>query len=114
MRIIFITIDFVFQLRGVTLEETDPKDSTRRIPTKNAVSFREALEDAPTAISFQDGRLEELCGSDEPAWVLNVKRGILSAFQNSMEHITNDHIVNEVNQKSNVKNRKLIWLGSLL
>ena len=33
--------------------------------------------------SFDDGRLESICASDdEPIWVLNVKRSMLSALQN--------------------------------
>uniref|UniRef100_A0A1B6I431 Vitellogenin domain-containing protein n=1 Tax=Homalodisca liturata TaxID=320908 RepID=A0A1B6I431_9HEMI len=41
---------------------------------------------------FEDGLFQEVCPEpDEPVWVLNFKKGILSAFQNSMERLDLDH-----------------------
>uniref|UniRef100_A0A7G3AUB2 Putative lipoprotein n=1 Tax=Lutzomyia longipalpis TaxID=7200 RepID=A0A7G3AUB2_LUTLO len=42
--------------------------------------------------SFQDGLIAEICPhDDEENWVLNLKRGILSAFQNTMTRFDIDH-----------------------
>lgn len=42
--------------------------------------------------SFHDGLIDEICPhTDEPNWVLNVKRGILSSFQNSMKRFDIDY-----------------------
>lgn len=42
--------------------------------------------------SFHDGIIDELCPeSDEPNWVMNFKRGILSSFQNSMKRFDIDY-----------------------
>ena len=49
----------------------------------SAAQFKEELERHPLRFSFLDGRIEEVCPlvADEKTWVLNIKRGILSAFQ---------------------------------
>jgi hypothetical protein len=42
--------------------------------------------------SFGDGLISEICPSgNETSWVLNFKRGILSAFQNTMKRFDVDH-----------------------
>lgn len=44
-----------------------------------------ALTRSALRFSFQDGRVEELCAAPtEETWVLNLKRGLLSAFQTSL------------------------------
>lgn len=46
--------------------------------------------------SFQDGVIAEVCpGEYEPAWVLNFKKGILSAMQNSMLRFDMDYNTTE-------------------
>ncbi len=87
----------IFQLEDVRLEQSDPSDLTKRSLSDNHKSFRSQLEQRPLRFAFQDGSIKELCASeDEPEWVLNVKRGVLSSFQNSMEHFDDDHKVTEV------------------
>jgi hypothetical protein len=45
--------------------------------------------------------VEEICPSEGDAlWALNVKRGVLSAFQNSMSRLDSDQQVSEVRDKS--------------
>lgn len=40
----------------------------------------------PTRFSFDDGKIEHICPeANEPAWVTNVKRGVLSTFQHAFE-----------------------------
>lgn len=79
------------------LEESDPGDLSKRMPAENSAAFARALQESPLSFSFQDGRVESLCVAEEETWVLNIKRGILSAFQNNMEHTQGVHKVHEVN-----------------
>jgi hypothetical protein len=47
--------------------------------------------------SFGDGLIEEICPhSEESTWALNVKRGFLSAFQNTMRRLDLEHKGEEV------------------
>jgi len=89
-------------LQDVTLEESDPLDGSRRVISPNSDAFKRALETRPLRFSFQDGRVQELCTTtEESEWVLNLKRGVLSAFQNSMEHFSADHTVQETDVAGN-------------
>src|SRR6218665_2870631 len=41
------------------------------------------------AFSFVDGQIDSICPeSDDETWAVNIKRGILSAFQNTMTTLT--------------------------
>ncbi|XP_029654055.1 vitellogenin-like, partial [Octopus sinensis] len=58
--------------------------------------FSDALMKQGLRFSFQDGKIEEVCPmSEEPTWVLNIKRGILSAFQNTMDDLDRDVNITE-------------------
>lgn len=82
------------QLTDVSFFEHNP-DGGERTPAPAA--FREALERNPLRVSYQDGHIEELClSNDEPTWVVNIKRGILSVFQNNMATLNADHKTREV------------------
>ncbi|XP_046688676.1 vitellogenin-like [Homalodisca vitripennis] len=53
--------------------------------------FAKVLEANPLRFSYQDGRVEQLCpAAEEAVWALNLKRGLLSAFQNSMADLSRD------------------------
>lgn len=57
----------------------------------NSPIFATALEEHPLRFSFEDGIIAELCPEqDEPTWVLNFKRGILSMLHNSMDRLDVD------------------------
>ncbi len=80
---------FLLQLSNVVLESSS-----------KSREFAAALQRAPLRFSFQDGRVESVCSrEDEDAWVLNIKRGILSAFQNSMTTFNADQTLQEVRSK---------------
>ncbi|XP_076472801.1 uncharacterized protein LOC143302134 isoform X1 [Babylonia areolata] len=88
--------DMVLQLRDVTLKESDPNSPSMRTAPESARAAA-LLERQPLRFSFQDGVVEELCPSEgEELWALNVKRGVLSAFQNGMTGLDSDQIVTEV------------------
>ncbi|XP_055713060.1 uncharacterized protein LOC129807664 isoform X2 [Phlebotomus papatasi] len=62
--------------------------------------------------SFQDGLIGEICPHDEESsWVLNLKRGILSAFQNTMTRFDIDHHATETDV-SGVCDVKYVLEGS--
>lgn len=57
-----------------------------------AILFYESLARYPLRFYFEDGNIKELCPyKDEIPWVLNFKKGILSAFQNTMRRLDIDH-----------------------
>lgn len=95
---LFVTLPlFLSQLRDVELLESAPGDAAAREAAEGAAEFKRQLEARPLQFSFQDGVVDELCPSPgEPVWALNVKRGILSAFQNSMPDFRIDSTVYEV------------------
>ncbi|XP_050696049.1 uncharacterized protein LOC126985337 [Eriocheir sinensis] len=52
--------------------------------SSHSEEMAEALTRSSLRFAFQDGNVEELCAAEaEEAWVLNFKRGVLSAFQTS-------------------------------
>lgn len=75
--------DISLELQNVLLKESAPLGGLEE--TKEQVEFQSALEKNALTFTYQDGIINELCPSqDEPVWVLNIKRGLLSALQNSM------------------------------
>ncbi|KAI8509667.1 hypothetical protein Bbelb_120950, partial [Branchiostoma belcheri] len=69
------------------LSDVDLKEASRQalmVTSSNKREFQRALERHPLRFSFQDGVIPEICPSaEEETWVVNIKRGILSALQNS-------------------------------
>ena len=97
------------QVSNVELQESDPKSpKTKRIADKNG-DFKKSLERNPLMFSFQDGRVDELCPSDnEQTWALNIKRAIISAFQNSMDDFSHEQKTKEVGVHQMTSNRQYI------
>lgn len=85
------------QLTNVQLLDSDPMVHARMQPVEGGAAFRRALERMPLRFAFIDGLIEAICpAADEPAWVLNIKRGILSALQNSMDTLDQGAATREV------------------
>jgi len=81
------------KLENVHLEETDKTGSSE---AEDLPEFSKALQQYPMRFAFQDGVIESLCPmKNEEPWVLNVKRGIISLFQNSMADFEGNHIITE-------------------
>ncbi|XP_033737047.1 LOW QUALITY PROTEIN: uncharacterized protein LOC117325169 [Pecten maximus] len=88
--------EFTLELSNTILYGADPDRSVRLRRHSDSREFKTALQSNPLRFSFQDGVIDQLCPSDdEPTWVLNIKRGILSAFQNGMESLDGQHEVSE-------------------
>ncbi|EGI63145.1 Apolipophorin [Acromyrmex echinatior] len=61
-------------------------------PDRAGSEFKANLERHELRFTFDDGLIHELCPDQrESAWVLNIKRGILSMLQNSMRRFDVDH-----------------------
>ncbi|XP_050402855.1 uncharacterized protein LOC126819071 [Patella vulgata] len=70
--------------------------SNVRLAPQSSSQFTRSLEENALRFSFQDGSIEDLCPPmDETDWSLNIKRGVLSTFQNSMDNLENDGTVQE-------------------
>ncbi|WP_316576854.1 hypothetical protein, partial [Klebsiella pneumoniae] len=66
--------DFILRVTNVNMEGSSHASELAEALSKNALKF-----------SFQDGMIENICSDvTEPTWVLNIKRGLLSTFQNTM------------------------------
>ena len=85
----------LFQLSDVIVEEHDPETSTMKVVSAD---LKALLEKDPLGFSYQDGGIEQICLADnQDVKVLNIKRGILSMFQNKMDDITQGQTIKEVN-----------------
>ena len=61
------------------------------------MAFKKSLEQFALSFSFHDGHISHICPSEQdPAWGVNLKRGILSAFQNTMPRFDIGHHNREV------------------
>ncbi|KAJ8307373.1 hypothetical protein KUTeg_015457 [Tegillarca granosa] len=87
--------ELVLRVDNVRLFDTDPESGAKRDSLQTR-QFQRALEAHPLRFSFQDGEIEEVCPAPgEQTWVLNIKRGMLSMFQNSMDDFSRDQNVKE-------------------
>lgn len=76
------------------LSEYDPLDGRTKEASKE---FQISLEKYPVHLSYQDGNIAEIClTGDDPTWVVNVKRGIISLLQNNLKNSKGNHTVTEV------------------
>ncbi|XP_056009974.1 uncharacterized protein LOC125679922 [Ostrea edulis] len=88
--------DLVLKVKNVQLHERNPESPEKYVLSGMSGEFSKQLEDNSLRFSFQDGRIDSLCPSkSEKTWVLNIKRGILSLIQNTMEDLQVDQRVKE-------------------
>ena len=86
------------QLKDVRIDESNPSGGSSGLsPSPKSQELRRLLETSPLRFSFQDGVVAELCPDpQEDPWALNIKRGLLSALQNSMDSLQGTQSVQEV------------------
>lgn len=88
------------QLEDVVLSGSDPNYSQRLLTDTQSAEFKKALEEHHLRFSFQDGIMEELCPlPEESEWVLNIKKGILSSLQNTMDSFKTEQGLVEVSSR---------------
>ena len=52
-----------------------------------------ALQAEPVTFTFEDGVISTVCSAaDQPAWVANFKKGVLSAFQNQIPSADEEYL----------------------
>ena len=84
----------MFQLREVSIFGYDSRKYTDQDVNKE---FAQTLERYPLRFSFQDGVVESVCpDQDDVTWAINIKKGILSSFQNSMDNFETEYTGKEV------------------
>ena len=85
------------QLSDTSLEDFDRHDLSMRRVSARSDNFRSSVEANSLRFSLQDGRVADVCASeDDDVWVVNFKRGIVSALQNTMTSLTSEATVLEV------------------
>ena len=88
------------QLSDVVIKSSEASGS--RLQTLDDWQLKSSLENSHLKFSFQDGKIEDICPSDEETTSsLNLKRGLLSAFQNSMSQHDSEEDMQEVKIKKN-------------
>ncbi|ODN05279.1 Apolipophorin [Orchesella cincta] len=92
--------DLKLQLKNVHFEDLTSGPS-EYAPSTDSSFFRaqEAqLEEHSLLFGFQDGKIEQICAhQDDDIWILNVKRGIISMLQNSLENLSpSSNIIHEI------------------
>ena len=76
------------------MTEHDPETGNSKATSSE---LKTLLEKYPLRVSYQDGHIEHLClAAPENVAIINIKRGILSVFQNNMDDITKNQKVSEV------------------
>ncbi|XP_012280436.1 uncharacterized protein LOC105699757 [Orussus abietinus] len=66
-------------------------------PDRAGAEFKASVEEFILRFAFHDGQVQELCPHPkEPIWSLNLKRGVLSMFQNTMKRFDVDRKVEEL------------------
>ncbi|XP_060856834.1 uncharacterized protein LOC132934536 [Metopolophium dirhodum] len=81
--------------KGVKTRNSNTVDEENYLRPDGEVLY-EDLEKNMLRFSFQDGHISTVCPSeDEPVWALNIKKAVLSTFQNRMERFDIHHIVAE-------------------
>jgi hypothetical protein len=78
--------EMVLYLSEVSLKDSKPDQYGYRNDVTGSEQYSAALVKKALRFSLVNGQVAELCpDQEEEAWVLNIKRGILSGFQNTME-----------------------------
>ncbi|WAR23117.1 APLP-like protein [Mya arenaria] len=76
--------ELILKVHDTTLFAYDSKAYSDQDVNKE---FSQKFERYPLRFSFQDGSLQAVCPhKSEETWAVNIKKGILSAFQNSMDN----------------------------
>lgn len=84
------------QLRNVSISH-DRGSYQSEFPDRAGAEFKNSLENHYLRFAFDDGIIQEVCPTDtDEIWALNIRRGILSMFQNSMFRFDVDRRLDEL------------------
>ncbi|XP_059142810.1 uncharacterized protein LOC131930369 isoform X2 [Physella acuta] len=89
------TCEFALKIKDVRISHSDAY-TTELKSSDREDEFKVALQEHMLRFSFDDGIIASVCpNEDESTWVLNFKKGLLSAFQNSMDSFEKDQKMSE-------------------
>jgi hypothetical protein len=76
------------RLSGVSLQDSNPSDYENRQHLRGIDQFTQVLQGKTMSFAYNDGRIESVCPqSDDEVWAANIRRGIISSFQNTMNRL---------------------------
>jgi len=88
--------EFQLELRGTELSHLTPNDPTAKTASPVGGAFKDALEANAVRFGMNNGMIERVGGgARDAAWILNIKRAIISALQNSMADLKTATTVRE-------------------
>jgi len=98
----FSACDLQLKLKNVKLEESEPQNKFARYPLPKSSDLIEAIQERALRFSYQDGQVEHICSdNEEQTWILNIKRGILSTIQNTMQTFSKPQSLQETDINGN-------------
>ena len=84
--------DYEYEDEAKSPEELNEALKQENVIHRQSQFFGKDIEELEIRFDFHDGLIQEICPSNEESvWVMNFKRGILSAFQNTMSRFDLDH-----------------------
>lgn len=88
--------DMALSLTDVVVKRSHEDNPARMVFPGDMSRARRSLERQSLRFAFHDGLVADLCpDTDEDLWALNMKRGVLTSFQNSMRHLDREEHVLE-------------------
>lgn len=84
--------DYEYEDSVKSEEEFSENPKIENVIHSQSSFFSKDIEDMEIRFDFHDGLIQEVCPNHvDSVWVINFKRGILSAFQNTMFRFDLDH-----------------------
>ena len=81
----------------MSLQDSTHSQYDSRQHVDQTLEFKKALQEFPMRFAFIDGKVESVCAvSGDDTWVLNIKKGIVSAFQNTQTSLSAKKVTVEV------------------
>eukprot|EP00916_Digyalum_oweni_P025904 GHVL01042641.1.p1 GENE.GHVL01042641.1~~GHVL01042641.1.p1 ORF type:complete len:511 (+),score=24.16 GHVL01042641.1:148-1680(+) len=94
--------EMALRLTDVSIKRSHEQTPSRMVNADDMSRARRALEGQSLRFAFHDGAVGELCpGDDEDIWALNIKRGVLTSFQNSMRQLDREEHTTEADVTGN-------------
>ncbi|GFO10950.1 apolipophorin short isoform [Plakobranchus ocellatus] len=90
--------EMALRLQNSHLEISNERGVLKKVKRDQLIQFNQALRNSSLRFSYKDGQIEHIClegRTKDPPWVLNFKKGILSAFQNGLTQWQDDKTTTE-------------------
>jgi len=84
------------ELAGTELSHMTPNNVTEKTASPVGGAFKNALEANAIRFGINNGKVEQVCGGvKDAAWILNIKKAIVSALQNNMADLKAEATIRE-------------------